>query len=68
MKEAVLELQEKNKISDYSTMPIEQSLPILDLERLKFDNGFGGFKNHGREYVIYNKDTPAPWVNVFANN
>ena len=67
LKEAVLELQEKNKISDYSTMPIEQSLPILDHERLKFDNGFGGFKNHGREYVIYNKDTPTPWANVIAN-
>lgn len=67
LKEAVLELQEKNKISDYSTAPIEETLPILDHERLKYDNGFGGFKNHGKEYVIYNKDTPAPWVNVIAN-
>ena len=67
LKEAVLELQEKNKISDYSTSPIEETLPVLTPERLKFDNGFGGFKNSGREYVIYNKDTPAPWVNVIAN-
>ena len=67
LKEAVLELQEKNKISDYSTSPVEETLPILNPERLKFDNSFGGFKNSGREYVIYNKDTPAPWVNVIAN-
>ena len=40
---------------------------MLNPERLKFDNGFGGFKNSGREYVIYNKDTPAPCVNVIAN-
>lgn len=67
LKEAVVELQEKNKISDYKGSPVEEPLPVLDHERLKYDNGFGGFKNHGREYVIYNKDTPAPWVNVIAN-
>lgn len=67
LKEAVLELQKKNKISDYSTSPVEIPLLMNKPERLKFDNGFGGFKNHGREYVIYNKDTPAPWVNVIAN-
>ncbi len=66
LQDAVLELQEKNKMSDYSTYPVEVSLP-MDKEKLKFDNGFGGFKNHGREYVIYNKDTPTPWVNVIAN-
>lgn len=66
LRDAVLELQEKNKISDYSLAPIEVSLP-MEHEKLKFDNGFGGFKNHGREYVIYNKDTPTPWVNVIAN-
>ena len=67
LKDAVLELQEKNRISDYSTSPVEVSLPVYSPDKLKFDNGFGGFKNHGREYVIYNKDTPMPWVNVIAN-
>jgi len=37
---------------------------------LLFFNGFGGFTNDGKEYVITintaNK-TPAPWVNVLAN-
>lgn len=67
LKDAVLELQAKNKISDYSSAPIEDSQAISTMEKLKFDNGFGGFKNNGREYVIYNKNTPAPWVNVIAN-
>ena len=67
LKDAVLQLQEKNKVSDYSDVAIEEVLPVLTHDRLKFDNGFGGFKNHGREYVIYNKDTPVPWVNVIAN-
>ena len=36
-----------------------------------FFNGLGGFTNGGREYVIVLRDgqwTPAPWVNVIAND
>ena len=39
--------------------------PVLEL-----DNGFGGFANDGREYVIVLSDgsaTPVPWINVIAN-
>lgn len=38
--------------------------------RLLFDNGYGGFSEDGREYVIHLKPgetTPAPWCNVLAN-
>ncbi|MGI5916794.1 MAG: glucoamylase family protein, partial [Anaerolineae bacterium] len=37
---------------------------------LRYDNGLGGFSADGREYVIYlepGRWTPAPWVNVVAN-
>ncbi|MBK1642844.1 hypothetical protein CKO12_13390 [Chromatium okenii] len=37
---------------------------------LLFDNGCGGFRADGREYVITTaagQTTPAPWVNVLAN-
>jgi len=37
---------------------------------LQFDNGTGGFSADGKEYVIYleaGQYTPAPWVNVIAN-
>ncbi len=67
LKDAVLEMQKNNKISDYKTYTNEDSLPVLQTERLKYDNGFGGFKSHGQEYVIYNKNTPTPWANVIAN-
>ena len=36
---------------------------------LKFFNGYGGFSQDGKEYVINvtpNKTTPAPWVNVIG--
>ena len=67
LKEAVEELQKNNKINDYPKYLIENNLKLDNIEKLKFDNGYGGFKNNGREYVIYNKNTPAPWSNVIAN-
>lgn len=67
LKEAVEELQKNNRISNYEYSPMEENIVPTLHERLTFDNGFGGFKNNGREYVIYNKNTPTPWVNVIAN-
>ncbi len=68
LKDAVEELQQKNKINDYPIYPVEENEIIEEHENLKFDNGYGGFKNNGKEYVIYNKKTPTPWTNVIANN
>src|SRR5690606_19982093 len=37
---------------------------------LTFWNGFGGFADDGREYVVRlcgNRTTPQPWINVIAN-
>ena len=67
LKDCVLELQEKNIVSDYPVYELENNLEYKNKEKLKFDNGYGGFKNNGREYVIYNQDTPTPWSNVMAN-
>ena len=30
-------------------------------------NSYGGFTNGGKEYQIYNTDTPVPWCNILAN-
>jgi cyclic beta-1,2-glucan synthetase len=41
------------------------------LTGLAFANGFGGFADDGREYVIVLDDgqvTPAPWINVISND
>ncbi len=40
------------------------------LPPLEFFNGFGGFAQEGREYVVVldrGQSTPAPWINVVAN-
>lgn len=67
LKEAVEELQRNNRINDYPIYPLEENIEITDHEKLVYDNGFGGFKNNGKEYVIYNKNTPTPWSNIIAN-
>jgi cyclic beta-1,2-glucan synthetase len=44
---------------------------VLPRPDLIFHNGIGGFTSDGREYVITTSrdmPTPAPWVNVLANN
>ncbi len=38
---------------------------------LEFENGIGGFFDHGREYVVHLRSgerTPAPWCNILAND
>lgn len=67
LKEAVEALQRNNTISDYPVSLEETNLPLVEKEKLSFDNTYGGFKNNGKEYVIYNKNTPAPWSNIIAN-
>ncbi|MDQ7094981.1 glucoamylase family protein [Desulfosporosinus sp. PR] len=65
-----------------SSSELEDSLPETSLDnrqleaeeqimnQLTFANGYGGFSQDGREYVIKlqeGKNTPLPWINVIAN-
>ncbi len=50
--------------------PVVRGEPDAVDAPLEFDNGRGGFAQHGREYAINLADgacTPAPWINVIAN-
>ena len=67
LKEAVEELQTKNTVSDYPIYEEEKNIKIDTNDKLTFNNNYGGFKNNGSEYVIYNKSTPMPWTNVISN-
>jgi cellobiose phosphorylase len=43
--------------------------PLPATEPLQFHNGYGGFSQGGREYIIDlppGKHTPAPWVNIIG--
>ena len=67
LKEAVEELQTKNTVSDYPTYEVEKNIKVENKDKLTVNNNYGGFKNNGSEYVIYNKNTPMPWSNVISN-
>ncbi|WP_170253470.1 GH36-type glycosyl hydrolase domain-containing protein [Ciceribacter naphthalenivorans] len=46
------------------------SAPASDGKGLEFWNGFGGFAQDGKEYVVRlagRNSTPQPWINVIAN-
>lgn len=48
----------------------EEQNEALPPQKLIFDNGIGGFKEDGREYVMTlrsGQSTPAPWANVIAS-
>lgn len=50
--------------------PPEVSAGRVNTSDLEFFNGYGGFRNDGREYVVIldgGQTTPAPWINVVAN-
>jgi cyclic beta-1,2-glucan synthetase len=52
------------------TLTAEPRERPLARPKLVMDNGIGGFTEDGREYVILlepDQVTPAPWVNVLAN-
>lgn len=53
-----------NKTNQITTIqPIAIELP----KSIEFYNGYGGFDNNGKEYVIDKLNTPMPWANVIAN-
>lgn len=60
----------KRKIIQDKTTQTEKSLSLPSLPDLEFFNGYGGFAEGGRTYVVVigpGKTTPAPWINVIAN-
>ena len=57
--------------TDTGIAPREELPPVARPEGLLFDNTYGGFRPDGREYVVYvdgERWTPAPWINVVAND
>jgi cellobiose phosphorylase len=57
----------------YESLGVEAAMPAPPPETLQFMNGYGGFAEDGRAYVIRQQGgagderTPLPWINVVAN-
>lgn len=53
--------------SVYAPIVVQKNVKIdYNVAKLEKYNGYGGFLNSGKEYVIL-KDTPTPWINVLSN-
>lgn len=65
------ELMPPKLIPNRSQIPESNNDSLVLRSDLMFYNGLGGFTPDGKEYIIttmYNKLTPAPWVNILAND
>lgn len=68
LEEYIMDLQNQNIPAVKTNYRTETAKRIrFNKKELDFYNEYGGFKNNGTEYLITNKDTPTPWVNVIAN-
>jgi len=59
----------KNVQSESRNEPRAEALDRT-MGQLQFENGYGGFSEDGKEYIIHLQEgmnTPLPWINVIAN-
>ena len=66
VKEKALEQNYINGQHDKSNFKVHK----VELPELQFYNGYGGFDNYSKEYVIRlqeGQNTPLPWINVITN-
>ena len=66
------EIQEKvmeyeNEYSSFNKSIVSLEKKIKDDNILEFYNGYGGFDNNRKSYIIKNLCTPNPWINLIAN-
>lgn len=68
LQEYINELQKLNTISRRDEVINQHSLPVsYDEKSVSFFNGFGGFTDNGKSYLIINKNTPTVWSNMIVN-
>ena len=68
LKDAVEKMHLENKVIDFPKRVYEPVKRLnVDTTRIQMFNGYGGFINEGKEFVITDNDTPAAWSNVIAN-
>ena len=68
LEEFVNELQKLNTISRSENKIRELCLDTdVNAEDLEFYNGYGGFSEDGKSYIITNQNTPVIWSNIITN-
>ncbi len=57
--------RDQERVREFREEALDKSM-----DRLQFANGYGGFSEDGKEYIIHLQEgmnTPLPWINVIAN-
>lgn len=68
LSDAVNKMHLENKMVNYKTIKPEPLIDFdIDTTKINKFNGYGGFINNGKEYIITDQNTPTPWSNVIAN-
>lgn len=58
----------ENKMIGYKSIKAEPLINFnINTTKINKFNGYGGFINNDKEYIITNPNTPTPWSNVIAN-
>lgn len=68
LEENIKVLQKENKMISYAPIVYDKMSLSTSDNNLRYFNGYGGFSEDGKEYVITNPDTPTPWSNILAND
>ena len=65
-----IKAQSFSEFKSFKEEPLHYETKLNKDTDLIFYNGLGGFRQDGREYVIYlenGNNTPLPWINVISN-
>src|SRR5680860_454188 len=63
--------ESSNTVHRAAYIPDREEILDQTVEKLQFENGYGGFSEDGKEYIIHLQEgmsTPLPWINVIANS
>ena len=68
LEDSIKRMNLENSLVNFEKLEYDKpELIKMDTSKLDKYNGFGGFTNNGREYLVNNPNTPVPWSNVLAN-
>jgi cyclic beta-1,2-glucan synthetase len=70
MSDVFEEIQSKRHLPKIAVDRFAGNADRLELPELRFFNGFGGFSENGKEYIMIHerdKRPPLPWINVISN-
>lgn len=67
LEEQIQDLDDTNENNRHTPYEYTDTLEVEVPKNIAFYNGYGGFIDDGKEYLITDVNTPMPWVNIMSN-